>query len=81
MFKVWTNILPYGFIKFMAKKFNSTYAQLIIEDSKPITVKVWLDGTEKGFFISDISALKESKNKLENKLREIEEKIKNLSGK
>lgn len=75
MIRKWTKILPYFIIEKMVRKFGRTFATLTPNNSRPLKVHIWMTGDQEGFFVSDVSELKEWESRIESQLRDVKEKI------
>lgn len=70
-------ILPFFVVEKLIKKFGHDFATLKL-GSKEIKGKFWLTGSDEGFFISDLTEMKEVARRQREKLEEYEEKISRL---
>lgn len=70
-------LLPYGLVRFIIRKFGKNFATLQL-GNKQIKGKFWSTGTDEGFFISDLSEMKNVAQRQKDKLQNYEEKIRRL---
>lgn len=77
MIKTIAKILPFILIEKLVKSFSHDFVTLRIGNTE-IKGKFWRTGNDEGFFISDLSEMKNHYEKQKRKLEEYEEKIRKL---
>lgn len=70
-------LMPFRIVEWLVKDFSHQYAVLEIGDKK-IKGKFWATGADEGFFISNLTEMKELLKKQEGKLEEYRQKVEKL---
>ena len=77
MFRKWANILPFGIVKWIVKKFSHEFVTLKIGQTE-IKGSFWQMGTDEGYFISSLAAMKAEAARQRAKLDRYVDKIKKI---